>query len=43
MDTKKGRNSPLMKETRLKKRRLLQAPEVVVAEGKGEVGVDVGE
>ncbi len=43
MNTKKGGNSPPMKTTQLKRKTLAKAPGVVIAEGKGEVGVDVGE
>ncbi len=43
MDTKKGKSSMPMKATWLKKIHFFQAPGVVVAEGKSEVGVDVGE
>ncbi len=39
---KEGQKQPAKETTRLKKRRLLLAPGVVVAEGRGEVGVVVG-
>ncbi len=43
MEDKEGQKQPAKESNMVKERRLLQAPGVVVAEGNGEVGVDVGE
>ncbi len=42
-EQKEGQKQPTKESNTDKERCLLQAPRVVAAEGKGEVGVDAGE